>query len=174
MSHIPPGPGHTNAGPRSQILRKFFANLRRSLRGVPKESKRICEEIGLFSVCVWSGFAPGLLLTLFGCCSDFFWVHPNIPGESPNKVRTTPEHSPNNVRRGPGAIPKPSRTCRTAILYYSGIEKFSNAFWNRPLKQVFSEVIKLLYRYRYRNRFDSTGHLFLVKQATGKNSINQK
>ena len=46
-----PGSGHTNAGPRSQILRKFFANLRRSLRGILKESKRICEEIGLFSAC---------------------------------------------------------------------------------------------------------------------------
>jgi hypothetical protein len=38
------------AGASSQILRKFFANLRRSLRETPKHSKRICEEIPAFYI----------------------------------------------------------------------------------------------------------------------------
>ena len=49
---------HANAGPRSQILRKLFANLRRSLIAFPKQSKRICEENSLLFYCLPTDIAP--------------------------------------------------------------------------------------------------------------------
>jgi hypothetical protein len=46
-----------------------------------------------------AGIAVDIVCMLFGVCSDFSRVHPNIPSENPNKVRTKSAANPVQSRQ---------------------------------------------------------------------------
>ena len=71
-----------------------------------KEDAKIFPALHATGIRCRSGLVPVLLLTLFGLSSHFSWVHPNIPPESPNKVRTTSEQRPVQYPPDTGTIPK--------------------------------------------------------------------
>jgi hypothetical protein len=75
--------------PRNGFKKKIIPDQVESLGDPKKKTPKIFPTLQATGTRYRSGLVPVLLLTLFGLCSHFSWVHPNIPEEDPNNTRTT-------------------------------------------------------------------------------------